>query len=260
MGHRILGQLPATRNWKKVIALLRTTDSVDRIANATSQAASRGIEMAKKDKGVAYAAFALMKIVWASRHERFFEELADLGISVSAKTSLLDVVGAFDDALDRSLRQAGHRTDLAEMARFSAVDALSEIYHNETGSLFGATVGDLQNVLKKYATPKQFSSIGQNFFGWFLYRFFDYHLSRELPNHIGPSKQFTSTSACQDFKDGLALHCHQTARIVKEISGCWPSATEFRGGITTENVKTIFIPVALEKIKSELQRRDGANA
>lgn len=260
MGHRILGQLPVTRNWKKVIALLKATDSVDRIANATSQAASRGLELAKRDKGVARVAFALMKVIWASRKEQFFEELADLGISVSAQASLLDVVGAFDDALDRSLRQAGHRTDLAEMARFSAVDAMSNICRSETGNLFGATAVDVQNALKKYATPERFGSVGQNFFGWFLYRFYDYHLSRELANHIGVGKQFASTTACQDFKDGLALYCYQTARIVKEFSGCWPSATEFREGITAENVRTKFVPVAFKKIKSELKQRSGANA
>jgi len=260
MGHRLLGQLPATRNWTKVIALLKATDSVDRIANATSQAASHGLELAKRDKGVARVAFALMKVIWASRKEQFFEELADLGISVSAQASLLDVVGAFDDALDRSLRQAGHRSDLAEMARFSAVDAMSNICRSKTGNLFGATAEDLRNALKKYATPQQFGSVGQNFFGWFLYRFLDYHLSRELANHIGVGKQFTSTTTCQDFKDGLALHCYQTARIVKEFSGCWPSATEFREGISAENVRTKFMPVALSKIRSELKQREGADA
>jgi hypothetical protein len=260
MGQRLLGQLPATRNWTKVIALLKDTDSINRIANATSQAANRGLELAKRDKGVASVAFALMKVIWASQKEEFFDELADLNISVSAQASLLDAVGAFDDALDRSLREAGHRSDLAEMARFSAVDAMSNICRSETGNLFGPTAEDLRNALKKYATPQQFGSVGQNFFGWFLYRFLDYHLSRELANHIGPGKQFASTTICQEFKDGLALHCYQTARIVKEFSGCWPSATEYREGISLENVRTKFLPVAFKKIQGELRKRVGSHA
>ncbi len=260
MGHRLLGQLPATRNWKKVIALLEATDSVDRIANATSQAASRGLELAKRDKGVARVAFALMKVIWASRKEQFFEELADLGISVSAQASLLDVVGAFDDALDRSLRQAGHRTDLAEMARFSAVDALTDVCQGETGSLFGVSASDTQQSLKRYATSERFSVIGKNFFGIFLYRFLDYHLSRELPNHIGSGRQFQSISESSRFKEALESHCRETVLIIKDFSGCWPSATEFREGITAENVRTKFVPVAFKKIKSELKRRSGTNA
>ena len=65
---------------------------------------------------------------------------------------------------------------------------------------------------------------------------------------------------CENFKQALALHCHQTTRIVKEFSGCWPSATEFKEGITVDNVKTKFIPVAFKKIISELKQREGVNA
>ena len=260
MGRRLLGQLPATRNWQKVIALLEATDDVARIANATSEAASRGLELAKIDRGVAQAIFMLMNTIWSSQRDNFEQELTDLGMSLPTKASLLDVIGAFDGALDKILRQAGHRTDLAEMARFSAVDALADICRSETGNLFGVSIEDTQRALKRYATPERFGSVGQNFFGWFLYRFFDYHLSRELANHIGVGKQFASTTACQDFKDGLALFCYQTARIVKEFSGCWPSATEFREGITIENVRTKFVPTALNKIRGELKQRSGANA
>lgn len=259
MGTRLLGELPATRNWKEVIALLKATDNVALIANATSEAASRGLELAKIDRGVAQAIFMLMNTIWSSRKEKFSEALADLGIRLSPEGSLLDLVGGFDEALDRSLREAGHRTDLAEMARSSAVQALSDVCCQETGGLFGVTFDDTQQALKRYATPERFGSVGQNFFGWFLYRFFDYHLSRELANHIGVGKQFASTTACQDFKDGIALYCYETARIVKEFSGCWPSATEFREGITAENVRTKFVPVAFKKIKRELKRRSRAS-
>jgi hypothetical protein len=260
MGHKQLSQLPATRNWTKVVDLLKVTDDPIKIADATNQAAQRGLELAKKDSGVAKAVHMLMKLVWSSRGEDFKQELSNLDISLPKDASLLDVVGTFDDALDRSLRHAGHRTDLAEMARFSAVDALTDMCRSETGSLFGVTASSVQEALKKYATPARFSSVGQNFFGKFLYRFLDYHLSRELPNHIGPGKQFDSVSACQNFKNALALHCHQTARIVKEFAGCWPSATEFREGITVENVRTRFVPIAFKKLRSELKQRGGTYA
>jgi len=260
MGTRWLGELPATRNWRRVVALLKESDDPAKVADTTSQAAQRGLELAKKDRGVAHVIFMLMDTVWSSRKENFGQRLADLGMPLPKEPSLLDVVGAFDDALDRSLRRAGHRSDLAEMARFSAVDALTEICRQETGRLFGVTIDDTQATLKRYATPERFAAVGQNFFGKFLYRFLDYHLSRELPNHIGPGKQFDSISSCENFKNVLALHCQQTARIVKDFAGCWPSATEFREGITAENVQTKFVPIAFKKIRSELKQRSGANA
>lgn len=259
MGHRLLGELPRTQNWVKVIDLLGVTDDPATIADATSRAADHGLDLAKKDTGVAKVAHMLMKLVWSARGENFEDELAGLGMSLPKDASLLDVVGTFDKALDRGLYELGHRSDLAEMARFSAVDALTEICQRETGSLFGVSEDDARQALGKYATATRFGAVGQDFFGKFLYRFLDYHLSRELPNHVGPGRQFASIHACNDFKDALVLHCHQTARIVKEFAGCWPSATEFQEGITVENVRTKFIPTALKKISSELKVREKPN-
>lgn len=260
MGHRLLGELPKTRNWIRVIDLLEATDNPAKIAGATSQAAQRGLNLASKDDGVANVIFMLMSTVWSSRKEDFTRALSDLGVPIRQEPSLLDVVGGFDEALDKSLRRAGHRTDLAEIARLSAVDAFTDICRSETGNLFGVTGNETREALKKYATSERFGAVGQNFFGKFLYRFLDYHLSRELPNHIGPNKQFASPNACGEFRDALALHCHQTARIVKEFSGCWPSATEFREGISAENIRTKFMPVAFKKIRSELKQRENPNA
>jgi hypothetical protein len=255
MGHRRLGELPQTRNWQKVISLLELTSDPAKIANATSQAAQRGLKLAKEDRGIADTIFALMKLVWSARSQDFQKRLATLGMALPEKASLLDVVGAFDGAVDTHLRKAGHRTDLAEMARFAAVDTLSHLCYQETGSLFGISTEQTQQTLKGYATPDRFDAVGKDFWGRFLYRFLDYHLSRELPNHIGPGKQFKDLGQCVEFKDALERHCRETVLIVKDFSGCWPSAAEFRGGITHEKVRTEFLTVAMKKIQSELQKR-----
>ena len=52
MGHRHLGELPKTRNWLKVVALLKQTDDPGKIADETSRAADRGLELAKNNVGV----------------------------------------------------------------------------------------------------------------------------------------------------------------------------------------------------------------
>ena len=51
MGHDRLHQLPTTRNWRKVIGTLRATDDPAVIADRTTQAADRGINLAKEDRG-----------------------------------------------------------------------------------------------------------------------------------------------------------------------------------------------------------------
>ena len=202
----------------------------------------------------------LMKLVWSARGEGFRQKLARLGMDLPENPSLLDVVGAFDETVDSRLRKAGHRTDLAEMARFAASDALASLSQQETGSLFGVTAEQTQAALRKYATSDEFGIVGKNFFGRFFYRFLDYHLSRELPNHIGGRKQFKDLSECLRFKDALDRHCRETVLIVKDFSGCWPSATDYRGGITRKNVRTKFLPVALKKIQRELRRAEGGSA
>ena len=80
-------------------------------------------------------------------------------------------------------------------------------------------------------------------------------MSRELARHVGPGKAHKTLKECSAFKEALERHCVETVRIIKEFTGCWPSVTEFRGGITAENVRTKFLPVALKKIKSELMVR-----
>lgn len=259
MGHRLLGGLPMTQNWQKVVMRLAQTDNVSEIAEATSKAAKRGLEIAKKDQGVVYSVYMLMKLVWASRASDFRGELAALGMELPERASLLDIVGAFDETVDRRLMSAGHRTDMAEMARAAAVETLGEMCKAETGSLFGVTAGAARDAIKKYATTERFGRVGQQFFGKFLYRFLDYHLSRQLPNHIGVGQQLRNIAEHDEFKRALALHCHQTARIVREFAGCWPSATEYREGITAENVRDKFVPVAFKKIRSELKKREGVN-
>jgi hypothetical protein len=260
MGRRLLGELPQTKNWRKVIDLLRITDDPAKIASHTSQAAQRGLDLAKKDGGVADVTYMLMKLVWSARGDDFRRELAGLGMALPEKASLLDVVGAFDESVDTRLRKAGHRTDLAEMARFAAVEALSNLCSQETGSLFGVSTEQPQQTLKRNAPPERFDPVGKDFFGRFLYRFLDYHLSRDLPNHVGPGRQFADMREYAGFKDAFERHCRETVFIVKDFSGCWPSATEFREGISAENVRTKFLPVALKKIQKELKRREGAHA
>jgi len=183
------------------------------------------------------------------------QRLATLGMTLPEKASLLDVVGTFDETVDARLRKVGHRSDLAEMARFAAVETLSNLCYQETGSLFGVSTEQTQQTLKSYATPDKFDVVGKDFFGRFLYPFLDYHLSRELPQSRRPGKQFKDLGQYAEFKDALGRHCRETVLIVKDFSGCWPSAAEFRGGITREKVQREFLPVALKKIQSELQKR-----
>ena len=79
MGYDRLHQWPTTKNWQKVVGTLKTTDDPSVIADKTTQAADRGIDLVKKDRGVAAVAFQLMSVIWSSREENFQERLGNLG-------------------------------------------------------------------------------------------------------------------------------------------------------------------------------------
>jgi len=257
MGHIRLGVLPKTKRWKEVISLLGFSDDPGLIADKTAEAAEKGLELAKSDEGIVQTIFLLIKTIYAAKEKDFDAGLREIGISVSPDASLLDVVSGFDDSLDRQLRDQGKRTDLAEMARQSALDTLMELAGSAAGNLFGVSKETTQAELKKYSTTKEFGRVGQTFFGKFLNRFLDYHLSRELPNHIGQNQTFKNVQECDAFKHSLSLHCLQTARIVKEFSGCWPSAADYRGNLDLTNIRTRFLPVAIKKIRAELKQRSS---
>jgi hypothetical protein len=259
MGHIRLGEMPRTGYWRDVIKTLDLSDDPARIANVTAKAARQALEAAGRDDGISDVVYMLMKFVWSSSPKKDFrKELKDIGISTAEKdVTLLDLISGLSDALDRRLRQRGHRSDLAEIARMSVVDTLMDICRHQTGSLFGATVKETQEALRKNTAPERFAAIGQRFFGKFLYRFLDYHLSRELPGHIGVGRRYETISDCDAFKTSLARYAIETSRIAREFTGYWASATEFKEGISPKNVREKFVPIAFKKLLNELQRRDA---
>ncbi len=255
MGHIRVGELPRTGYWKQVIGKLGLTDDPAAIAAITAKAAHEGLDLAKYDPGVAHVIYLFIKTILSAKSKHFTQKLKYLGMEISSAGSLLDVIGEFDKAIDAQLLKARHRSDLAEMARMSAIDTLTEICQQQTKSLFGNDIQQTKVFLKKYTSKKLFGIAGRRFFGKFLYRFLDYHLSRELANHVGPNRTHSTIQECREFKIALEKHCIETTLIIKDFGGAWPLLTEFRGGITAETVRTKFVPIAFQKIQSELEKR-----
>ena len=195
-----------------------------------------------------------MKSIIASRNKEFANSLSAHHMQLSDSSGLADFIGELDEAIDKSLRRVDHRSHLAEMARFSVIDSLQETFSAETKGLFGDDIESTRLSIKKLSTKKNFAVIGQKFWGCFLSRFLDYHLSREIANHIGPEKSFKNITEYNSFRTAFDRHCKETVAIVEDFTACWPSGG-IRGGLTAEKVRRKFIPVALDKIKRELALR-----
>jgi hypothetical protein len=147
MGHLRLHTLPKTQKWEHVVGLIAGGADVGRIAAASADAAEHGLERASQDQGLAHAFWLLTQIPQAARQSDFADQLKRLGLEVSSKPTLLEIVGAFTNAVDRYVRTRGNRSDLGEMAQHAAAETLTTLAGRELPSLFGPTAGDVQQSL-----------------------------------------------------------------------------------------------------------------
>jgi hypothetical protein len=247
MGHIRLGNLPRTKKWQQVVALLDSGASTDQVAAATLEASQRGLEEAARDPALAYSFWLLTQLPLCARKSDYIAELRKVGISVESDPGLLDLVGAFTDSVDDHVRRTGGRTDLGEMAQMGAAESLTSTLRQQTDSLFGTAPSDIQRELAGLATKKNFSLLARDFFARLSERYLTYFLSRQTSN------QFKNVDENRQFREALSLHCKQASKIVEEFAGGWYSKANYEGGITQKKAAN-FIGVALKKLRAELEK------
>ena len=258
MGHQRLGSLPQSRKWRHVVELISGGADIDDIAAATSAAAELSMIAAANDPAVRTAFFLLTQIPLAARGERFIPELRALGLKLSDQPSLVEIVSALADAVDRQARRTGARTDFGEMVQLSAAESLNAIAGRELPRLFGTPPESVRHALGGLATVRQFAVLARDFFSRLTRRHLDYYLSRELSKHVGINSRFQTIREHKQFQEALDLHCRETSRIIKEFSGQWFSKRNYEGGIDQAKAGG-FVHVAFDKIRKELRRRRDAN-
>jgi hypothetical protein len=256
MGHVRLGRIPNSRKWQQVVDLLTGGAGVDAIAAASSDAAENSLARAAKDPALVRAFWLLTQIPLAARKGNFAEELRRLGLKVGNEPTLMEVVGAFTDAVDRHVRETGRRSDLGEMAQMAASEALATVAGRDLPGLFGPSPQDVRLAIGKLASTNQFSVLARDFFARLTKRHLDYYLSRELSNHVGADGRFKSIADHSEFNAALDLHCREASRIIKEFSGGWFSKKNFENALTPEEAGK-FAYVAFKKIRAELRKRRG---
>src|ERR1700730_3133336 len=260
MGHIRLRTLPRTQKWNQVVSLIAGGPDVERIAAARPDAAEHGLERASQDEGLAHAFWLLTQIPQAAQQPNFSERLWELGLNVSSKPTLLDIVAAFTRAVDGHVSEGGKRSDLGEMAQHAASETLASLVGWELPTLFGPTAIDVQQALAKLGTSDRFNIVARDFFSRLTTRSLGYFLSRELSKHVGPNKRFSAINEHSEFNAALDLHCREASRIIKEFSGGWYGKTLYEHGQITPHEARKFAHVAFNKLRAELRKRRDANA
>jgi hypothetical protein len=259
MGHIRLGNLPRTRKWAQVVALIGVGADTAQIANATITAAEKGFKLASEDKGLIETVWLLTQLPLAAKTDNFTKSLRNAGLNVSDSPGLMEIVGAFSDAVDRRLANNRGRTDLGEMAQMAASETITKHIGNRTQSLFGTTPDDVKNAFSKLATNKQFSTFAREFFSRLTNKYLDYFVSRATSYHVGEGRRFATLAQQGEFNKALERHCAEASKIVEEFSGGWFSKTNWeQKGIDRQHAAG-FAHVAFKKLVAELKQGAGTD-
>lgn len=246
--------IPNTAPWRKVVGLIAGDADVATVAGATSVAARQGLELAGNDNGLRHTFWLLTQVTLAARSDNFADSLRYCGVDVPLMPSVLDIAVGLNCAVDRHLLETRGRTDIGEMAQLAGAECLTAIRNDRAGSLFGTTAAEVQRAVRSCSTKAGFSSLAYDFFSRFTQRYLNYHLSRELPNHVGPEQRFVTPSEHTEFVGQLRAHCREVALIVRVFAGDWYSKANYEGGISPRKASG-FVSAALNKIRAELQIR-----
>jgi hypothetical protein len=260
MGHIRLGTLPRTQKWDRVVGLLSGGADVEMIAAASADAAEHSLEAASRDEGLAHAFWLLTQIPQAARQPDFANQLWELGLNVSSRPTLLEIVAAFTRAVDTHVSERGRRSDLGEMAQHAASETITTLAGLELPSLFGASASDVQKALAGLGTSDRFTIVARDFFSRLTSRSLGYFLSRELSKHVGPDKRFSAINEHSEFNAALDQHCREASRIIKEFSREWYGKRLHGQREITRLEARKFAHIVFRKLRAELRKRRDADA
>jgi hypothetical protein len=254
MGHQLLGNLPDTVPWRRVVALVADDAEVSQVAQATTQAALQGLRQATNDPGLVHSVWLLTQIALAARQEAFVPALRSAGLSVPDQPEVFALAASFSQAVASRLHQKKRRTDLGELAKLAGVESLTSSLRARVRGLFGVTTSEVQQAARSLSTRAGFTDLAHDFFACFTRRFLTYHLSRELSLHVGGHGRFRTTDDHNVFLAELDHHSREAALIVRTYAGDWYDKHRFLNDLTIEQTRR-FVNYALVKLERELLRR-----
>jgi hypothetical protein len=285
MGTHLLQAMVRTPGYKRVVALLGDSagragtagvgaGTLEAVADATLTASVLGFELAKSDRGLGYCFYLLARIARAAALEGDFAVgLEQVGLtSARPATGLMDaplrpseattsytvfaLAAAFAAAVDRQLRRSRARTDLGELAQLAATETLCALCVPASETLFGATEATVRRALRPYGTNAGFARLAHDFFARLTRRYLEYHLSRELSNHVGARRRFANVDEHNEFLRQLDRHCRVATSVLRPFARGWYGVHNFRDDLTLEKAGG-FVAHALEKVRDALRYQEG---
>ena len=255
MGHIRLGTLPRSKKWREVVDLIATDASVEKIAEAAADASDKDLLRASGDPRFQFVSDLLVRLPLLARAPGFEVALADLGIDGSELASVTGLLAGLDRAIDRNTFELRGSSDAGELAKAALLESLSVQLHDRLPSLFEPTRQEIRKALASFTSGDAFARLARDFFARLTYRSLDYYLSRELANHTGEDRRFSTDAQRVAFQQALAQHTFEVSRIVEEYAGGWYGKTVWQKQALDRDAIDKFTAYAFKKMRSEFGRR-----
>ena len=124
-----------------------------------------------------------MRVVTAARGDDFAGELAQLGIQNFPITSGLGFVQQVAHTVEKELRKRDETAVFSRMAELSLREVLSANIIEQSRSLFGTSLQEIQSACRAISTQVRFGEVAKEFFAQFTSRSIRYLLVRlSLPH------------------------------------------------------------------------------
>lgn len=252
MGHVRLDSLPSTRKWREVLELIRGEGDPRAVVRATMEATAQELMMAGEDASVVHTVWLIAQLPQAAQQPDFVEALKGVGVEVRTSPTLVELASAVGLAVRLQGEVANPLpTDLAEMARLSAVETIVVTLNERVPGLLAKEPGAIQAEVGRLAAPNEFGALSREFFGRLLERALTFFVSRELPLHVGPGKRFQTVAELEAFSNALAQQVHQAAGIVESFAGNWYSKAHTEGALTPKHASSL-VTYAMKRVRSEI--------
>jgi len=288
MGHHELDGMVRTPPYKRVVAILGDSagmagtagipaGTLEEVADATLDASDEGLQRAKSDEGLSYCLYLMTRLTQAAEQDDFLGAISEAGMPVppdlytgvpdarvrrtppqETPYTVFDLIGAFSTAVDSRLRQTRGRTDIGELSQLAAAESLSALCTPKAETLFGSTEQTVKASLRRLSSARGFASLTHDFFSRFARRYLEYHLSRELSNHVGRGRRFASVSEHNEFLQELDSFCRVSASAMRRFAGQWYRRHDFQGDLTLDNTKG-FAAHAVDKLRDSLRYHGGGD-
>ena len=252
MGHIRLGELPKTRRWSQVVALMDDEDTpVADVAKAIVEAAEQAYRAAGADPGLVQSLRSMAVVADASRQEDFAGALRASGFEIEGDEDAIRLLRVVLRDTESRFGPTGQRTVFTELALAALQESLTATVASQTGSLFLSGLEDAQLAYRAFSTERGFARLAHGFFSRLLARSLKYFTDQAAANRLGSGGRLNSESGLRDFNDAIDKYGREAARIVEDYAGAWYSKRRWLGDVDqTEGLAAL----AMRKVADELGR------